>query len=208
MKTLYYSLFAFSLITALSRCQASHSKQNNTMESTSPHSATCEEVWQRIIQKDFVRWNGLPVACDLKAIVNQFTASHATTRAHFLGLQTRRAYAKVLQIPGYQPGRTKVWFSEDGQVIKIALELTLEDKARQTLLEALGTPTAKLAVYQTPVDTVNVEWVYPKKGITLFNYDKVITEVLLYPPIDLTTYKNKIYYSEPPREFLESDEEE
>ena len=192
----------------LGSCKSSHSKKDKAMESTSSPSTPCEKVWQNIIQKDFVHWNGLPLACDLKAIITRFMVPNASSRAHFLGLQTRRAYSKVLQIPGYQSGRTKVWFSEDNQVIKIALELTLTGEARQTLLEALGAPTAKLAVYQTPVDTANVEWVYPEKGITLFNYDEVVADILLYPPTDLTNYKNKIYYFEPPREFLEPDEEE
>lgn len=188
-----------ALLVLMSFCGNSFGSTTMNMESR----LTCEEALILFTNKEFEQWHGLPSECQISDIFSLFKSITEDASVGKLGSEYIPSFYKVYVLENYNEP-IQVWF-KDNAILKIEAKYPqLSANQYQAITKALGEPTDKLDYYFDILMIPNGEWVYPKRGISLFlNADGTgLVNLSVYHPTSLETYKRNIrkpFY--PPREF-------
>lgn len=162
------------------------------MHSEKPASKdSCEAALALVAAGSFQAWQGLPPGCSIDDLTRRFGASLGTARAA-LGEDLLPTDFMVFELSGQsRPLRA---FVEHGRVLLLDLEYPVLGDDADTLRAALGAPEAQLDFPWNVLVLEQAEWVYPRRGLTLFiNPDtRKVLRWAVYTPTDLATYQRRL----------------
>ncbi len=147
----------------------------------------CAHAEKLIVQRDFRKWQGLPDGCDWTKWTGPLPTDWQEVMRRPLGTSFRNGYQLFFELEGYEhPSMSYA----DGKAILFEAR-SPEIVAFDSLLAALGKPSAKLDWDFGTLPLPKGEYVYPKKGITLFmntDADRALY-IALYASTTLADYE-------------------
>ncbi len=158
---------------------------------------SCASALKALAELRFEEWIGLPTDCSRDDLAKQFEPTGG--RGTFvLGSKRTSAEFEQLSFP-IGTEHLKLWMVDS----KVAMvELANPKIQLKELLEKLGEPDAKLE-FAWDVLTLKGEWVWPKRGLTLFvnpeNHEPL--GVAVYPATTVEAYVEGIQVDRTVREF-------
>jgi len=153
---------------------------------------SCEAALELLAASSFQAWQGLPLDCSIEDLTRHFGAPLGGPARAALGEDMLPTDFMVFQMSGQsRPLRA---FEEQGRVLLLDQEYPVLGDDADTLRAALGAPEAQLDFPWNVLVLKEAEWVYPRRGLTLFiNPDtRKILRWAVYAPTDLVTYKRRL----------------
>ena len=150
----------------------------------------CDTIQQKIIDRDFINWNGLPANCDWTPLVGALPTNWETEAALPFGRALLYRPVMSTSLDGY----FRSSFAFEGQQAVLFQGHTPEISDLQALKEHFGEATAYLDWQISFLPYKKSEYVYPERGITLFfNSDQThLIYVVLYAPTTLENYLDNL----------------
>jgi hypothetical protein len=169
----------------------------NTVSSPGDHSESekndtpmnpCNKAIQQIQNLDFHSWTGLPADCDWTELTGPLPSDWSEIAQRSLGSEFREAKMIMLPIQGYY--RPSMSFVDGKAVLFEAMAPEFPEGGDAALIAEMGSPAARLDWDFGTLPCPASEFVYPKRGITLFLGDdlKKVLHVALYAATSLEEY--------------------
>lgn len=150
----------------------------------------CAQAEQLIVQRDFRKWQGLPDGCDWTKWTGSLPTDWQEVMRGPLGSSSRNGYQLFFELEGYEhPSMSYA----DGKAILFEARAP-QIVAFDSLLAALGKPSAKLDWDFGTLPLPKCEYVYPHLGITLFmntDADRAL-HIALYASTTLADYESNL----------------
>lgn len=162
----------------------------NDNYSTLDSMSTCDTIKQKIINRDFINWNGLPDNCDWTSLVGEYPLDWELRTAFPFGSSYKRRPIMMASVEGYdypsfafENGEAVLFQGQGPQVPDV-----------QALIEHFGEAAACLDWQFGYLPCRESECVYPERGITLFlNSDRDrLFHIALYKPTTLENYMDNL----------------
>lgn len=185
----------FSLLIAIFYfcCKPSISSTDfyNKTSITKQEMTICTSALEKIKNRDFVDWTGLPANCDWSSLVGDLPSIWDEVPERYLGSSFLAGKILMADLEGYM--RASFSFREGDAVLFEAKGPELQTPVSD-LIENLGVPETKLDWNFGTLPCLKSEYVYPSKGITLFlSTDKTrVFHIALYPSSTLDNYLEKL----------------
>lgn len=125
---------------------------------------SCENAIRIFAARDFSKWNGLPESCTLEEIIRHVPLLNEGVGLARLG-RTKRKF-RMLTVQGYDHA-VRVWLDES-RVLMLDVQTPKFPSDLAVVLNELGEPEAKLDYVWGTLPVASGEWVYPKRGLSLF----------------------------------------
>lgn len=154
--------------------------------------SSCEAALALLAAGSFQEWQGLPPGCSIDDLTRYLGAPLGGPARAALGEDLQPTDFMVFQLGGQsRPLRA---FDEQGRALLLDLEYPALGDDADTLRAALGAPEAQLDFPWNVLVLREAEWVYPRRGLTLFiNPDtRKILRWAVYAPTDLETYRRRL----------------
>lgn len=177
----------FYCIIALFSFNCKHYKLVFTMNDEN----NCQNAVEQIRQLDFEIWDGLPVDCQLKELINLESIDVREYPIRHLGKKMVEVHSVLLDLPGYYRPTVNL---RNGKVVMFDAMNPVMTGNLETLKAHLGKPALTLDWHYGTLPLEKGEWVFPDKGITLFlnsTFDKVL-HIALYHATSSRDYLNKL----------------
>ncbi len=153
-----------------------------------------KEAMDQFISRDFREWQGLPTDGTLTSFRNYFANFTDDIGEAPLGEEFYQFLA--VSVDGYAPP-VRIWFSPQREEV-VLLDAAYPELQPDlpSLLMALGEPAAKLDTYWGTLPISTGEWVYPRRGLTLFlSKDETIFHLAVFVPTSLVYYRDHLRLS-------------
>ena len=125
---------------------------------------SCESAVRIFAAREFGKWNGLPASCTLEEVTRHLPLLNEGVGLARLG-RTKRQF-RMLVAAGYEHP-VRVWL--DGpEVLMLDVQTPKTSSDVAVVLNELGEPEAKLDYVWGTLPIAEGEWVYPKRGLSLF----------------------------------------
>jgi hypothetical protein len=143
-------------------------------------------------RRDFRDWRGLAPDTSLGDAAAAFEVDDDWRGSGKLGSDRREATWVSAAIEGYEEA-ARVWLDES-LVLLIDAESPTLTTPLPVLLEAVGTPEAKLTSYLGTFPIPESEWVYTGRGLTLYVNPEngILLRVAVYTATTLAVYRERL----------------
>ena len=182
VKYLAYPLIILVIISGTALHQKKHIKMVDKNLKT---------IKDAIVKVDFVGWQGLPDSCSPSDILDSFPTDLSEKPTRLLGASFNPAVTVLLNLDGYY--RPTVSIRNNTIILFDGMNPKLLD-GFTPLRENLKEPDVRLNWFYGTLEIPNGEWVYPKRGITIFlntSFDKVL-HIALYKSTNLADYLSNL----------------
>lgn len=150
---------------------------------------SCESAIRIFATRDFGRWTGLPASCTLEEVTKHWSLLNDGVGLARLG-RTKRQF-RMLVVEGYEHP-VSVWL--DGpRVLMLDVQTPKLSSDVAVVLNELGEPDAKLDYVWGTLPVAEGEWVYPKRGLSLFLAPTrlAIFHIAVFSPTTVDGYAEK-----------------
>ena len=125
---------------------------------------SCESAIRVFTAREFGKWHGLPASCTLEEVTQHLPLLNDGVGLARIG-RTKRQF-RMLVVEGYEHN-VRVWL--DGpRVLMLDVQTPKISSDVAVVLNELGEPEAKLDYVWGTLPIAEGEWVYPKRGLSLF----------------------------------------
>jgi hypothetical protein len=176
-----------------------------TISNMTTHSSNniCQEALLLFSNRKFTQWAGIPSECSISDVFKLFKPDLEDYAVSILGSEYIQTSYKVCSLDNY-PEPIQVWFRGE-KIVKIEAQyVNLSSDQFEAILQAFGEPVNKFDYYLGSVLTLQAEWTFPERGISLFlNGDHTgLVKISVYHPTSLDEYTRRIRVrSAPAKEF-------
>jgi hypothetical protein len=150
---------------------------------------SCQEARAAIDARRFIGWSGLPAGC---SAADMFGIPSDRYRPRDLGRSFRRVNGQGIKLPGYLIPTVSI--DDNGIVVMFDGNSPELDGGWSALQQDLGSPEAMLDYTNGMSLAPQSEWVYARRGITVFlnkGHDRV-THVAVYPPTTVEGWNTQL----------------
>jgi hypothetical protein len=145
-----------------------------------------------VAARELRSFEGLSSSTSLDDVAAVFDLDRSWRGEGVLGSAKHRTRWLSAAAPGFGWG-VRVWADDDAVVLLDATDLTLAEELA-SLLGALGEPEAKLDSYQGTLEIAGNEYVYPRRGLTLYvnpDHDALL-RFAVFSPTSLALYRQNL----------------
>lgn len=150
---------------------------------------TCKTARSAIEARRFIGWHGLPSGCSPDALFG--VALDERWGDAPLGKRFEHSRSRLLAIDGYY---RPLAYVRDGAVAMFDGMNPVLDGGWATLSDDLGAPEARLDWVHATVDMPGGEWIYARRGITIFlnPENDFVIHVSVYVPTTVDGYVGRL----------------